>query len=516
MADAPTIITRSRVSKDRRLLLLPPIQKWINDDSKAKLAVKSRRVGWTYGEAYDVVSSRKTGRRKFNYWYTCTDKDGAREFVDYCEFFLGLKHAVVEELLSYETPEGEKEECWSFVIRPTEDTKITAMPSRPAALRGKSGDVGCDELAFHPHATELYKAARSVMKWGGSFRAWSSHNGDATLFSVFERNCRRVLEALGKDPDTACGDTIFKAIQDKARAMRVRPVLSYHFCNIFTAIEQGLVELLNEVIGESYTRESFLDECREECIDDDHFDQEYGGRARAAGGQWLSLMLLAANEDKACAYPNQGLVGYEGGPCYVGVDFARNHDMTVVWVLERVGDVFWTRQIHRIRNMDTPNQAAELAGILKSIKLVTCAHDSTGNGLGLYEYTAKEFGHGRIHGVQFASSVPIGKKGDKDITIPVRQSMATTLKTLLEERKVRLPLADDSVRQELLKLKTAYTATGQMTFAAARDKNGHADHFWALALAVSSAIHQTVPFVFKGGGNLIPLPRNITTTRGLW
>lgn len=516
MADAPTIITRSRVSKDRRLLLLPPIRDWINDDSKAKLCVKARRVGLSYGEAYDAVSSRKTGRRPFDYWYTCTDKDGAREFVEYGEFFLGLKHAVVEELLAYETPEGEKEECWSFVLRPTEDTKIVAMPSRPAALRGKSGDVGGDEVAFHPHAVELYKAARSVTKWGGSLRWWSSHNGDATLFSVFEGNARRVLEKLGKDPDAAHGDTLYKTLQNTAREMGVRPVMSYHFCNIFIAIEHGLVELLNEVTGQNYTRESFLDECREECIDDDHFDQEYGGRARAGGGQWLSLMLVAANEHTECAYPDKGLVGYTGGPCYVGVDFARNRDMSVVWVVERVGDVFWTRQIHRLKNKDTPTQAAELAQILKSIQFVTCTHDATGNGLGLYEYTAKEFGHGRIHGVHFSESVPVGMRGDKEITMPVRHSMATALRTLLEERRVRLPHSDYSVRQELLKLKAAYTATGQMTFAAARDKNGHADHFWALALAVSSAIRQAVPFEFKGGGNLITLPRNIATTRGLW
>ena len=469
------------------MLLLPPIKRWINDNSKAKFGVKSRRVGWTYGEAYDAVAQRKTGKRPFDYWYTCTDKDSAREFIDYCQFFLGIGHAVAEELLSYETDHG-TEECWAFVIRPTPDTKIVAMPSRPAALRGKSGDLGADEYAHHPQPAELYKAGRSVTKWGGSFRAWSSHNGDATLFNVMDQNCRRVLTAMGFDPDKVGGDVDFEAMKAKARELRVRPVFSYHFCNIDTAVNEGLVELLNTVTGSTYTREGFLQECREECIDDDHYDQEYGGRARAAGGQWLSLMLLSANEHVACPHHDMPLIGYEGGPCYVGVDFARNRDFTIIWVLEKVGDVLWTRQVRGLQNMSTPDQADELARILSSVKFVTCAHDSTGNGLGLYEYTAKRFGHGRIHGVHFGESVEIGRKGDKAINIPVRQSMATALKTLLEERRVRIPASDDRVRTELLKLKAAYTATGQLTFAASHDKNGHADHFWALALAVSSAV----------------------------
>lgn len=502
-----TLIKRRRL--DKRMLLLPPIQRWINDEAKAKLAVKSRRVGWTYGEAFDAVASRKTGKRPFDYWYTCTDKDSAREFIDYCVFFLGLGHAVAEELLSYETDRG-TEECWSFVIRPTEDTKIVAMPSRPAALRGKSGDVGADEIAFHPHPAELYKAGRSVVKWGGSIRMWSSHNGDATLFNVFERNCRRVLQAMGVDPDEAAGQIGYDAMREMARQMRVRPVFSYHFCNIDRAVNEGLVELLNTVTGQSYTRESFLQECREECIDDDHYDQEYGGRARASGGQWLSLMLVAANEHEDCPHPDESLRGYTGKPCYVGVDFARNRDLTVIWVLEKVGDVLWTRQVHRLANMSTPNQADELARILDSINFVTCTHDSGGNGLGLYEYTAKRYGHGRIHGVQFSESVAVGRKGDKDITQPVTQSMATTLKTLMEERRVRLPASNDSVRNELLKLKAAYTATGRMTFSAAHDKDGHADHFWALALAASSAVRQTVgPF----RGRALPAP--VFARRGL-
>lgn len=483
---APLIVTRARVPKDRRFLLLPPVQRWISDQSRRKLAVKSRRVGWTYGEAYDAIASRKTGARKFDYWYTCTDKDSAREFTDYCAHFIGLKAAVAEEALQIETPTG-NEDVWAFVVRPTKDTKIVAMPSRPAALRGKSGDVGCDEFAFHQQAAELYKAAVSVTKWGGSLRLWSTHNGDATLFNVFDQNCRRVLAGLNVDADEWRGMPGYEALLAQARAMKIRPVFSHHFCDIFRAIDEGLVELLNTVTGSSHTRESFLAECREECIDEAQFQQEYGGRPAAAGGQWLSLMQLSAAYDSECPAPDEPLRGYTGGPAYVGVDFARNRDRSVVWVLEKVGDVLWTRQIKRLDNMSTPDQAQVLATILRSVRFAACSMDMTGNGLGLFEYTQKSFG-GRVHGVNFAASMPVGQRGDKEITQPIRQVMATTLRTLLDERRMRIPGPHEDVQSELLKLKATYLASGAMTFAAARDKNGHADHFWALALAAAGAV----------------------------
>ena len=58
---------------------------------------------------------------------------------------------------------------------------------------------------------------------------------------------------------------------------------------------------------------------------------------------WLDYDLI-----DACDHPDAGKPErYTGGPCYVGVDIAsgRGRDLFVVWVLEQVGDVFWTREV---------------------------------------------------------------------------------------------------------------------------------------------------------------------------
>lgn len=80
-----------------------------------------------------------------------------------------------------------------------------------------------------------------------------------------------------------------------------------------------------------------------------------------------------------------------------------------------------------------------------------------------------------------------GELGELTLTV------ATALKSALEERRLRLPFADQRVRDELLKLKGKYTATGRFAFHAASDGSGHADHFWALALGVAGASAATPP-----------------------
>ena len=42
---------------------------------------------------------------------------------------------------------------------------------------------------------------------------------------------------------------------------------------------------------------------------------------------------------------------------YVGIDIGRKHDLTVCWTLEKVGDVFWTREVLALR--DTPYHLQE-------------------------------------------------------------------------------------------------------------------------------------------------------------
>lgn len=489
----PTPITDAKVKSP----LLPYQKAWINDESPRKLGDKSRRTGWTYAEAYDAVSRRyrRTQPRNADYWFSSADDSAAMEFIDYCAFWAKDLFAAIADRFTESIEDAEtKRVATAYCLRCPNDHKIVAMTSNPRRFRSKGGDVTLDEFAFHDDQRGMYTAASPVTTWGGRMAVFSTPNGEGTEYDRMVKGSRRVLEALGIDPNQSRSkaelcSTGWEALQAKAREIRVTPVFSYHRVTIVDAIEQGIVETINRTRGTKWTREAFLLDCREKSLDEESFRQEYMCEPGADHRAWLSMALIESGEHMDAAQPDKGLVGYEGGPCYVGVDFGRDRDLTVIWVLEQVGDVLWTRQIRILENKPTPIQEQELASILRSVKFVACEMDCTGNGLGLYEYTRKAFGS-RIHGVQFGSSVesivdPSEKK------IPVTLSMATALKDRFDDRLIRIPWNNARIKDGLHKPKKVATATGRITFHAARDKNGHADEFWALALAVAGATVRT-------------------------
>ncbi len=81
--------------------------------------------------------------------------------------------------------------------------------------------------------------------------------------------------------------------------------------------------------------------------------------------------------------------------------------------------------------------------------------------------------HGRLHveGVQMSA--------------PRKLDVATALREVLEDRRLRIP-ADDELRRDLHSVRAEAGAT-----------DGHADRFWAIALACAAAADTTGPFTAR-------------------
>jgi phage FluMu gp28-like protein len=143
-----------------------------------------------------------------------------------------------------------------------------------------------------------------------------------------------------------------------------------------------------------------------------------------------------------------------------------------------------------MRDMRLPDQQERLGEICQLPKFRRAAIDMTGLGLGLFEYAQKEYGTGRIQGVNFASSVPatrvIRMDGRKREMVRVTESLAMELLRLYEDRRVQHP-RDGRLRDDLRKPEKVTTPGGRVSIAATRDEAGHADHFWSLALAMEAA-----------------------------
>jgi phage FluMu gp28-like protein len=113
--------------------------------------------------------------------------------------------------------------------------------------------------------------------------------------------------------------------------------------------------------------------------------------------------------------------------------------------------------------------------------------DQTGMGEKPVEDAKRRHGTDRVEGVLFTS--------------PNRLDLATHLKEAMEDRRMRIPAGDIVLRADLHSIQSSVGPTGVRRLVADGDTDGHADRFWAMALAVSGAASAYQPYDYR------PVPR---------
>jgi phage FluMu gp28-like protein len=155
---------------------------------------------------------------------------------------------------------------------------------------------------------------------------------------------------------------------------------------------------------------------------------------------------------------------------YVGVDVARKHNLCVIDVGEKVGDVVWDRARIELHNQPFSDIKFHLDSLLRLRAVKRCCIDATGLGMQLAEEARSEFGY-RVEPVTF--------------TAPVKEDLAFGLRRDFEERKLRM-VADPKLRADLRGLKKEVTVAGNIRFVGETD-DSHCDRTWAKALRQHAA-----------------------------
>jgi len=187
-------------------------------------------------------------------------------------------------------------------------------------------------------------------------------------------------------------------------------------------------------------------------------------------GSWID----AVTTD--CLWPTHKPPGGTFPSLYLGVDFGRKRDRTVVWTWEKVGDVCWCREILVMHKTPFAEQMREIRKRLGRW-VVKAAMDCGLMGAPLVEELESEF-----PGV--VEAIGLGQ--------PAQRRMAERLRVGFESRKVRVP--DDPDLREDLQLVSLGDDGNVVT---KRDPAvGHADRFWAAALAYEPACFDE-PLTFR-------------------
>ena len=406
---------------------------WVMDDSRFKIAMFARQCGKTFTStlelALDCARAEALGQRRRWVILSRGERQAREAMNEGVKLHLAALSAGFQAY-DYEWEPGVK----ALEVELPGGSKITALPANPDTARGFSANVLLDEFAFHQDSRAIWKALFPVIsKPGLKLRVISTPNGKGNKFYDL---------MTGKDDGW-----------------------SRHITDIYQAVKDGLPR--------------DIDELRKGAGDDDLWAQEFELKWLDEASAWLDFELITSCEHDQAGHPDH----YTGGPCFVGVDISARNDLFVIWVLEQVGDVYWTREIIERKRISFAEQDRLLDEVFENYRVLRCCMDQTGMGEKPVEDAQRRHGSSRVEGVLF--------------TGPNKMTLATRGKEAFQDRRLRIPEGRSDLRADLHKLKKVTGPTGTPRFVAESDSAGHADRTWACFLALNASDGPSGPVTVK-------------------
>jgi len=451
------------IPADPDAIFLPYQAKWIKDESRLKLAEKSRQLGWTWCSAYSANETAAAQDARFDVWVSSRDEVQARLLIDDCKFWAGIMNMAANDLGEVVLDAEKKLSAYALAF--ASGRRIHSMSSNPDAQAGKRGKRILDEFALHREQRKMWAIAYPGITWGGSLEAFSTHRGSKSFFNSLIQEARH-----GGNPKK----------------------VSLHRVTLQDALEQGFLFKLQQALPADAEQQGmdeaeYFDFTRSGAPDEESFAQEYMCVPSDDDSKFIEYELITACEYSGGDNWRRELTGPFQGRLFAGVDIGRKKDLTVLWVVEQLGDVFYTRHVEVMEKMRKSDQEKILYPWFEICDRVCI--DATGLGIGWTDDAQDKFGENRIEGVNFSG--------------PVKEALAYPLKGAMEDRKVRIP-DDQHIRSDFRKVQKTTTAAGNIRFVADGDDsnkvNGHADRFWALALALHAGSNPSAPVEYMSGG----------------
>lgn len=453
-------ITKPKTAETEQDSFFLPYQRdWIQDRSTKRIMEKSRQIGMSWSTAYDLVRSKSLEGCKWDAWVTSRDSVQATLFLEDCRNFANILTKGAEAL-GNEVLDGDARTA-SFVLRFVNGCRIHSMSSNPDAQAGKRGDRVLDEFALHPEARKLFAIAWPGITWGGRMSLISTHRGTEHLFNSLIQEIKHNGNPKG---------------------------FSLHTVTLQDALDQGFLQKLKAKLREGGVDDDerlemdeaeYFDWVRAGCVDEESFMQEYMCVPSDDASAFLTYEQITSCEytdDDQWEQPLEAITS----PLYVGVDVGRDHDLTVIWVLEKVADMYFTRAVIEMQNTKFSEQEKVLYPILENPNVKRCCIDCNGIGRQFSERAQDRF-KTRVEPVTF--------------TLQSKEEMAYPLRAAFEDKTLRIPRSRE-IEKDLRSIKKVTTAAGNVRFAADRGENGHADRFWALALArLAGTTAKPLPFL---------------------
>lgn len=439
---------------DPRHLLLEYQDRVAHDGSRFKATLQARQTGKDFSAQEEVAETLFTNPSSRYLIAAPSERqslDSLSQGKLWCRAF-GLYINGYEEKRENDHPEALLK---SAEILLSNGSKAEAVPGRPETVRGKSANVLVTEADFLEQPIETIRALLpSILN--------PMRGGEKKLRYISTPN--------------GVGNVMHK--------VRTKPTgkmtWSHHTVNILQAILLGLpvdYEVMMDAFGDD--REGAEQELLCKFLDGSNVLLPYDLM------QWSESLEATEVWDPTAALRSASLRSY------VGIDFGRQNDPTVLWDLQERGNCLWTTEVLVLEKMDTPSQV-QIVHDRVAASTRTC-FDYTGPGIGMGDYLVQK------HGEFDPEKHKFGKVELCTFTPAFKQELFPNLRRCFEasspvgtvvamERKarpIRIPVSR-TIREDLHAVQQELR-NGTYNYWSPRTKKGHSDRCTALALAVRAA-----------------------------
>ena len=433
--------------------------------------LKSRQTGFSFVVAIKgLVKALDPARTQYTKQFVSYNEEDAQEKIRYArQFYDSIPNRYKKKLVHQTATMLEFEDVGSKTT-----SRLISLPCRPP--RGKNGDVCLDEFAIYlPRLSkEIYTAAS---------------------FCTLRRGCIEV----GSTPLGTIGKFYEICTNRESYPNFDRYFIPWWYAKVMCKDVRGAVQFAKDMetaerverfgtdrlisLFQNSTLEDFQQEC--ECVFID------------SSASYISLELIYANtpgrreediptniekdEDYFAAKrdveihcfkdADELILNYSpekyGSPLFMGLDIGRTSDATVFYIIGVINGKKRSVLRHEMRNADFDAQTAVLNKLMENLPIYRCCIDDGGLGRNLAENAHKRYGE-RAELYHF--------------DLQSKEILAMGVRTGLERREYELD-NDRDFHAQIHSIKRTPSSGGSFRYDAERNEKGHADSFWAWALA---------------------------------
>lgn len=437
--------------------------------------LKSRQTGFSFVVAIKgLVKALDPARTQYTKQFVSYNEEDAQEKIRYArQFYDSIPDRYKKKLVHSTATMLEFEDIGGKTT-----SRLISLPCRQP--RGRNGDICLDEFAIYlPRLSkEIYTAASFCTLRKGCIEVGSTPLGtigkfyeictDRENYPNFDRYfvpwwyarvlCKDVRGAVQFAKDMPTEERVEKFGTDRLISLYKNSTLEdfQQECEcVFIDSSASYISLELIYANTPGRRE-------QELISNIENDEDYYNAKRD-----VEIHCFKEADDLILNYSPEKY----GSPLYMGLDIGRYSDATVFYIIGLINGK--QRSVLRLemRNADFDTQFDVLCKLMENLPIYRCAIDNGGIGLNLSENAKKRFGE-RVEPYHF--------------TLQSKEVLAMNVKMGLERREYEL----DNNREfhaQIHSIKRMPSSGGGFRYDAERNEHGHADSFWAWALASYAA-----------------------------